>query len=274
MTSTTLPRTTLSGLTFGGVLRSEWIKLRTLRSTVWCCVIIVVLTVGLGALLAATVNTQGALPYARQQSIWLQVSTLGITFAELVSAVLGALVITGEYGTGMIRSTLTAVPTRIPALVAKALVFGATTFVIGLVSIVLAALASTPSLAAHGVHADFASAHTWWIFVGGAGYLAIIGMISLSIGAIIRNSAGGIAASLGLVLVLPTVVGIIAGLTKADWATKVGDYLPSSAGGQMYAAVHAPGADVLEPWQGFVVVVIWLVVLFAVAATLLKRRDA
>lgn len=266
--------TALSGLTFGGVLRSEWIKLRTLRSTMWCYIIIVVLTVGLGALLAGTIDAADASPYAQQQVVWLRVATLGISFAELVSAVLGALVITGEYGTGMIRSTLTAVPKRTPALIAKALVFGATTFIVGFVSIVLAALVSAPILASHGIHADFGSAHTWWIFVGGAGYLALIGMISLAIGAIIRNSAGGIAASLGLVLVLPTVVGIIAGLTKAEWATKLGNYLPSSAGGQMYAAVRAPGADALEPWQGLLVIVIWFAVLLGAALVLLKRRDA
>jgi ABC-2 type transport system permease protein len=112
-----------SGLTFGGVLRSEWIKLRTLRSTFWCYVLIVLLTIGLALLIAAAQRTapgtapgSGAatptvtLSAAAQQAAWIRDATLGINFSQLVVAVLGALVITGEYSTGMIRSSFAAAP--------------------------------------------------------------------------------------------------------------------------------------------------------------------
>ena len=123
MTTTTAP-TSLPGLTFGGIVTSEWVKLRSLRSTIWCYALIIVVTLGLGLILAGTLNTGGVTPPAAdQQALWLSASTLGIQLGVLISAVLGALVITGEYGTGMIRSTITAVPTRTPALMAKALVF-------------------------------------------------------------------------------------------------------------------------------------------------------
>ncbi len=284
MTTTPVSRshTAASGLSFGGVLRSEWIKLRTLRSTLWCYLIIIVITIGLGFLLAGTVNldSSGTMDHASQQSLWLQVATLGIGFSQLVAAVLGALMITGEYGTGMIRSTLTAVPRRWPALTAKAIVFGLTTFVIGLVSIIGTALLTAPLLPSKGIHPDFGDPAVWWGLVGGAGYLALIGLLSLSIGAIIRNSAGGIAASLGLVLVLPAVLSILAAVTRADWARNLGTFLPGDAGGRMYAytsgttAQAAAGTIVLEPWQGLLVLIGWVVVLFAAAVVLLKRRDA
>jgi ABC-2 type transport system permease protein len=274
-----------SGLSFGGILLSEWIKLRTLRSTVWCYLIIVVLTIGLGMLAATAFPSDGSTPdHAAAQSTWLLTATLGISFSQLVTAVLGALVITGEYGTGMIRSTLTAVPKRVPALVAKALVFGVTTFVVGLVSLVATAMLTAPLLPGKGIEPDFGDSTFWLALVGGAGYLALIGVLSLSIGALIRNSAGGIAASLGLVLVLPGIVQILGALTRAEWITNLGVFLPSDAGGRMYAYVtdaattpqnpQLPDPLVLEPWQGLLVLAAWFVVTFVLGSILLKRRDA
>lgn len=274
-----------SGLSFSGIVRSEWIKLRTLRSTMWCYAIIIGLTIGFGFLLAVAmpaggVGSQGNnIPAGNQQATWLQVTTLGIGFGELVSAVLGALVITGEYGTGMIRSTLTAVPKRIPALVAKAIVFGVTTFVVSLVALVATALLTAPLMPAKDIHPDLGDSNFWLAIVGGAGYLALIGVLALAIGTIIRNSAGGISAALGLILVAPVVLQILAGVTRADWAQNLGSFLPSSAGGRMYsyapAAVKpAEGVVSLDPGQGVIVLIVWFVVVFGIGAILLKRRDA
>jgi ABC-2 type transport system permease protein len=269
-----------TGVTFGGVLRSEWIKLVTLRSTIWCYVIIVALTIGLGMLLASTFTSDTPLSGEGRQEIWVQAATLSIGFSQLVAAVLGALMITGEYGTGMIRSTLTAVPARLPALVAKALVFGVATFVVSLVSIVATALLTVPVFGARGFAVDLGDGQAWWSLIGGAGYLAIVGILALSIGALIRNSAGGIAASLGLILVVPTIVQIFARITKAVWVSNLGTFLPNAAGERMYTYITkvAPpvAADtvVLDPWQGFLVLLAWVVVLFVIASVLLKRRDA
>ena len=290
MTARTLDR---ARLTFGGVLRSEWIKLVTLRSTMWCYFIMIVITIGLGFLLAATGpagfggDDGGTMPAEAQQALWLQTATLGIGFTQLVTVVLGALVITGEYGTGMIRSTFAAVPTRLPALAAKALVFGTVTFLVGLVSIVATAVLTATVLPASGVHPDFGDERVWVGALGGAGYLTLIGLLAMAIGTIIRNSAGGIAAGLGLVLVAPTVLQIIAGVTGATWAQNLTSFLPSAAGGLMYGypsdaadAAVPPGpppiddAIVLEPWQGLLVLAGWVVGLFILAGVLLRRRDA
>jgi ABC-2 type transport system permease protein len=275
----------LSGLSFGGILHSEWIKLRTLRSTLWCYAIIVALMVGFGVLLAVAMPAGGvqvqssSATATQQQAAWLRVTTLGIGFGELVSAVLGALVITGEYGTGMIRSTLTAVPKRTPALVAKALVFGVTTFVVSLVALLATALATAPLMPAKDIHPDFGDTSFWLAIVGGAGYLALIGIFGLAIGTIIRSSAGGISAALGLILVVPVVVQIVAGVTRATWAMNLGSFLPSSAGGRMYAYAPttikpADGVITLDAGQGLLVLALWCAVLFAIGAIMLRRRDA
>jgi len=288
MTTTTAPATsTLSGVSFGGILRSEWIKLRSLRSTIWCYAIMVVVTIGFGVLFAAAASVmfqgvpEGVVP-DDQQSTLVLVATVGISFSQLIAIILGALTITGEYGTGMIRSTFAAVPKRLPALFGKALVFAIVTFVVSFVAIALTALFGQPILAANGIPTNLADATLWLTLAGGAAYVALIGLFGMAIGAIIRNSAGSIAAALAVVLVLPTILQIFAGVTQAAWAVNIMTFLPSNAGTIMYtyptdeAPFNPYNFDpiVLETWQGGIVVVIWVAVLLVLASVLLKRRDA
>jgi ABC-2 type transport system permease protein len=278
-------------LTFGGVVRSEWIKLVTLRSTVWCYVIIAVLTIGLGLLVAGlsgvSMSEEGVrpvdidLPPEIVQSTWLQTATIGINFAQLVIAVLGALVITGEYGTGMIRSTFAAVPGRLAALVGKVLVFGVVSFVVAFVSLVVTAVVTIPLLAANGFDVDIADPAIWLGLVGSAGFVALIGVMSLGLGAIIRNSAGAIAAALGLLLVLPTVLQVFGALTQLEWVFNATAFLPSSAGSRLSSyptpAVEMPAGAfqplVLDAGQSLLVLLVWVAVPLVVGAVLLKRRD-
>jgi ABC-2 type transport system permease protein len=282
---TTTATAPLSGVTFGGILRSEWIKLMSLRSTIWCYAILVFLTIGLAALFGSTLNFSGGgeVDHATSQGLAVQASTLSIGMSQLVIAVLGALVITGEYGTGMIRSTLTAVPKRLPALFGKMVVFGVVTFVISFVSFAIAALLTAPLLAANGVDTDFADAAFWAALAGAAGYIALTGVLATAIGTILRNSAGAIAAVLGLILVVPTIVQVFAAITMQEWVANLSAFLPSNAGGRMYAYVADSAASgdpfglggvVLEPWQGALVLVAWFAALLALASALLKRRDA
>jgi ABC-2 type transport system permease protein len=285
MTTATLARK--SRLTFGGIVKSEFIKLFTLRSTFWCIVIVVVLSVGFG-LIAATVQAPAragipatpTLTTAAQQATAVSYATIGSQIGELVLAVLGALVITGEYGTGMIRSTFAAVPKRIPALIAKALVLAITSFVVGLVAIFGTAATIFPLLpGAKKIHPDWSDWHVIEALVGGAFYLVLIALIAFCVGAIIRNSAGGIAAALGLVLVLPTLVTVIGGLTGATWIQNIGKVLPSAVGGNLskYTGSKTEAVDgliSLDRLDSGLILVGWFVVLFVVAAVLLKRRDA
>jgi ABC-2 type transport system permease protein len=267
-----------SGISFRGLLLSEWIKLTTLRSTVWCYAIIVAINLGL-AVLAASGQAQGGQAAALDQGLLVRSATIGIVFSQLVISVLGALVITGEYGTGMIRSTLTAVPRRLPALFAKVVVFGLSTFAVSLVSIVGSALLAAPILAGKGFSLDLADGRVWGALIGGAGYLALVGLIALFLGTIVRNSAAGISAALGLLLVAPVVLQIFAAVTQAAWAQNVYQFLPSSAGGTLYRYAVDPvpaikDVLVLDAGQGLLVLVAWVVLFGAIAAVLLKRRDA
>jgi ABC-2 type transport system permease protein len=274
-------------LSFGGVVRSEWIKLRSLRSTVWCYGLIVLLTIGFGVLLALTFSQSGQQPTADQQNgVLVQVATLGVNFTQLIVAVLGALVITGEYSTGMIRSTFAATPGRLGAYVGKAVVLSVSTFVIGLISIVATALVSLPLLAGKGVHPELFDWSVLLPMIGGAGYLTLIALLAFAFGTILRNSAGAIATILGLLLVVPTVLQIISSMTRAVWIQNVAAFLPSVAGGKIFEyagsvtgsptqSASAPGGLVdLSSWEGLAVLIAWTLVFGIIGAVLLKRRDA
>lgn len=287
MSATTV---SLSGVSFGGILRSEWIKLRSLRSTIWCYAIMVVVTIGFGLLFAASASLMFATPVEGvpatilddQQGVLVLVATVGISFSQLIAIILGALMITGEYGTGMIRSTFASVPKRLPALFGKAVVFAMVTFVVSFVAIALTAILGQPILAANGIPSNLADGALWTTLLGGAAYIALIGLFGMAIGAIIRNSAGSIAAALAMVLVLPTILQIFAGVMLADWANTILTFLPSNAGALMYTyptdgETFTGGSFdpiLVDAWQGGLVVVVWVVALFALASVLLKRRDA
>ncbi len=278
---------TKARLSFPGIVRSEWIKLRSLRSTFWCYLIVVLLTIGLAALVAAVIPTDAAAgtraaaaagPPESPDARWLMISTIGVSFGQLVIAVLGALVITGEYGTGMIRSTFTAVPSRLPALAAKALVFGVVTFVVTLATLVVAALVAAPILSGRGISPDLGSSSVWLALVGGAGYLTLLGILAMAIGLIIRASAGAIATALGLILVVPIIFNLLASLTQAKWLQNVAAFLPGAAGGRMYAYQPTGGVTndllTLDGWQGLLVLAAWCVIVALVGGILVKRRDA
>ena len=282
MTTTTAQN--LPGVSFGGILVSEWIKLRSLRSTVWCYIILIVISIGLSPLMALAfssgVQPGVAIDFDTAQSIGAQVATASIGFSQLVISVLGALVITGEYTTGMIRSTFTAAPTRLPALFGKAAIFAAVTFVVSFVALIVGLIVALPVLGGADITVDLGDGALWMTLLGGAGYLALIGLFSLAVGAIVRNSAGGIAAALGAILVLPTIISIFTVITQAEWVANISNLLPSNAGARMFAypvelmqdqfMVGTP----LEPWQGALVLLVWIAALFTLASVLLKRRDA
>ncbi|WP_168914766.1 ABC transporter permease subunit [Microcella flavibacter] len=277
-----------SGVTFARVVRSEWIKLRTLRSTVWSFAIIVVMTVLIGLLFASVydVSFGPAQDQAGQNTIALAAVTGGVSLTQLVAAVLGVLIISGEYTTGMIRSTLAAVPRRLPALWAKALVLAVCTFVIGLVASAVTLLITVPILAGKGIEPQLLDGDFVRSVLGTAAYLALIALLAYGLGVILRRSAGGIAAAAGLIFLVPTVLSIVAAVSGTAWLSNASAFLPSNAGARMYAynagepdPFAAAGADLsevitLDAGQGALVLVAWVVVLLAVGAVLLKRRDA
>lgn len=277
-----------SGVSFPRVVRSEWIKLRTLRSTVWSFAIIVVLTVLIGLLFASVYDSSfgPVQDQAGQNTIALAAVTGGVSLTQLVAAVLGVLIISGEYATGMIRSTLAAVPKRLPALWAKALVLAVCTFVVGLVAAAVTLLITLPILAGKGIEPQLLDGDLVRSILGTAAYLALIALLASALGLILRSSAGGIAAAAGLIFLVPTVLAIVAAVSGTAWLSNAAAFLPSNAGARMYAynagepdPFAAAGADLadvitLDAGQGALVLVGWVVVLLGLGAVLLKRRDA
>ncbi|WP_159603847.1 ABC-2 transporter permease [Agromyces humi] len=267
-----------TGLTFGGVLRSEWIKLRSLRSTIWSYGLVVAISLGMALLMSLSmVNGMNggpdaaSAPAAQQAGLVVDASVFGVYFGQLVAAVLGVLVISGEYSTGMIRSTLTAVPRRLPALAAKAVILGAATFVVGAIATFSAFAVSSVVFAGIDVTANLLDPAVFLPLLGGALYLSLVSLFALGVGTILRSSAGGIAAVLGILLLLPTVLQMI----PADWAQDLVPYLVSIAGMNTFTSTTAEAsADGFGVWLNLAIVLGWVAAAGVGAAATLTKRDA
>lgn len=270
-------------LTTAGILRSEWVKLVTLRSTWWCLALIAGMTAGVPVLIALALGSPGGQPGADTLDVgshtWAMANTVIVSFTVLIAAVLGCLVITGEYGTGMIRSSLTAAPGRLSTVFAKAFVIGLVVFVVGALALTAGALASAPILASGGLLIDPGDARVWLALLGATGYPALVAVLSVGVGTVVRNSAGAIAAVLGLLLVVPTVLQLVAMLLRVDWMLDVMQFLPSALGNTMASFVADPAAEVTEgpltlaPWQAALAMAGCAGAALAGGAAAITRRD-
>jgi ABC-type transport system involved in multi-copper enzyme maturation permease subunit len=252
------------------VITSEWIKLRSLRSTLFSLLAAVVCTVGLGILVSALrandFNQNGFAPGPHFDPTLI--SLRGIYLAQLAIGVLGVLVITGEYSTGMIRATLSAVPRRLPVLWAKALVFGAVVFVVMGIASLLAFEGGQAMLSSANIHVGLGSPGAARAVLGGALYLSVVGLLGVGLGFLVRNTAGAIATLFGLLLVLPAVVNAL----PASLYNEVNKYLPMVAGTQVLTTVR--DTSLLAPWAGIGVFSLYAVAALGAGAVMLKRRDA
>ncbi len=272
MTTTAAPRRSAvphARLSAVGIMRSEWTKMRSLRSTVWAFVAAVVLLVGFSALISFATATHWKEMDAGERAGFdaTSVSIAGFLLAQLAIGVLGVLLISGEYSTGMIRSTMAAVPRRLPALWAKAAVFTVVTFVTMLVSALLAFSVGQQILKSTGATVGFGDRDVARALVGCALYLTVVGLLGMAIGALLRHTAGAISTLVGILLVLPIITAFLPG----DLQRPIRKFLPGEAGQQVLSVVRNPEA--LAPWAGFAVFVGYTAVVMAVAAVLLKRRD-
>lgn len=252
------------------VVRSEWTKLVSLRSTRWALAATLLLAIGIGLLACIVFESRWAhlSPGDRANFHPLSVSLAGVNFAQLSLGVLGVLAITGEYSTGMIRSTLAAVPKRLPMLWGKALVFGATALAVSLPATFIVFFAGQAILS--GEHINIALSHpgVFRALIGAPLFLTAMGLFGLALGAILRSTAGGIAALAGIVFVLPPIIGLL----PTSVANSIDPYLPSNAGGAIWTINPDPGT--LAPWAGFGIFCAYVAIAMAIAAVLLVRRDA
>ncbi|WP_084517887.1 ABC transporter permease subunit [Microtetraspora niveoalba] len=243
------------------ILRSEWTKIRSVRSTVWTLTVTAVLMLGFSALLSAAANSTADGPIPGDQAIKSSLS--GGMLASLSMATLGVLVISSEYRTGGIRTSLMAVPKRMSLLTGKIMAFVAVSMVVCAVAAAGAigigvAISRPPSIEM----GEVARAS-----IGSGLYLTACGLFGLGLGTLIRHTPGAIVAVIALILVLPTVANQLPGA----WGRTVAAYFTTNAGSLV---VSGQGNDSLGPWSGFAVYLAWVAAAVISGAVLMRRRDA
>jgi ABC-2 type transport system permease protein len=276
------------GVSQARTVRSEWIKFRSLRSTWWSIGIVLLISVGLGILFSDLRGSDIA-NHGGFEPDQTELSLRGFYLAQLAVGSLGVLFVTGEYSTGMIRATLSAVPTRLPVWVGKIVVFAVSIFLITLAAAFVAFLGGQAVLSQYqavlGVPKDagvagqlFGTMHSLGVPIshpgslraifGAALYVTGVGLLGLGCGFAVRNTGAAIATLFGLLLVLPLLAQALPSSLQQD----VSKYLPLLAGTAGMATRH--GTDQLAPWAGLGVFAIYVAVALGLGLLILQRRDA
>ena len=253
-----------------GVARSEWTKIRSLRSTFWTFLVTAVLTIGLGSLFALG-RTSGR----AREPLSAAFNAAGFPFngmflAQLAIGVLGVLIITTEYSSGMIRTTFTAVPQRGLVLAVKAVIFGSVTFVVSVATTFITFFASQAILSRGTVKygVSLSSPHALRIVIGAALYLTVCALLGVALGALLRSTAAAITALAGLLFILPIMMNFL----PVSWhRDAIAQWLPSNAGMQIIEKTTQPLQ--FSPWVGLAVFAGWVAVAFVAGLVLLRRRD-
>ncbi|MCL8012650.1 ABC transporter permease [Streptomyces sp. AS02] len=257
------------------VLRSEWAKFWSLRSSWITLGVAVFLLILFGAVAGYTYSPDavatGGPPGPGSgdgDSTAVSLALTGVTFASLAIGVLGVLLSAGEYSTGMIRSTLAAVPRRLPVLWSKALVIGPIALVLATVGALAAFQLGTPGLDGERIALTLGDDGVLRSLAGAGVYLALVAVFGVALGVLIRSSAGAIAALVGVLLILPG----LASLLPDSWYDTLSPYFPSNAGSAVYALHETSGS--LSPGAGLAVFAGWVALTLAGAALRLVRTDA
>jgi ABC-2 type transport system permease protein len=270
--SVAVPRLERPGrVTQARVALSEWTKFVSLRSTLWSLGVGVLLTIALPVVFAAVTGSHWAHMSVSDRAGRhpLDIALAGVNVAQLAIAVLGVLMITGEYSTGMIRSTLIAVPKRLPVLWAKLGVIAVVSFLVMVPTVLIGFFASQAVLSRHHIlQISLSDPGVLRALVGGAVYVTLVAAFALGIGAIVRSTAGGIAAFAGIFFVIPPLLNIL----PASWNDAISKYLPSEAGRQLFSLQQ--GAHSLSPLWGGLLLLGYCALVVGAAAVLLVRRDA
>jgi ABC-2 type transport system permease protein len=251
------------------VMHSEWTKLWSLPSTLWLLLITVVLVAG-GGLLAAVLQLS-SLPHGAAAVAAFnptQLSQTGVGLAELTAGALGALIMTGEYATGQVRLTFTAVPRRLPVLGGKLAALAATLLAVGTIATFAAFFITQAILAPHHLSTTVGQPGVARSVFGSALVLTGVALLGLGLGALLRSAAGAISALFGVLFGLTLVAGFLPG----NLGHQVREYLPENVASDVTSMAHQAGT--LGPWTGFGLFCLYTAVALGVAAWLLRRRDA
>jgi len=257
---------------FGGALRSEWTKIRSVKSTVWTLGAAIVISVGIGVLGnwgQSSHTTQSAAELAKHDLV--QRTMFGIILGQLVMVVFGALAVTSEYSTGMIRTSLSAQPRRVHVYLAKLVVVTLVAFVVGEIISFASFFIAGHFWVAKGVSLSLSTPGAAQAVVGGGLYLAGAALLAFGIGAALRHTAGAI--TLGVALLF--VITMITGFLPSNWQQDVDKWLPYYAGSQVWATQHTDDASTyFGAWSGFAVYMGYAVIALLAGLWAFKRRDA
>ncbi len=291
------PATGRAGL--GGATRSEFTKLRSVRSTYWTIAALVVVSVGFAAIAGFAIANNLHNNPANKAGMDATQASLGAFFelGQLIIAVLGVLVITSEYSTGMIRTSLTAMPRRGTVYAAKLIVFTTVTLVVSLITSFITFFVGQAAMAGSGVSASLFHSITipanavqngspknvafsgtivispgtvLTAIIGTALFVTVVGLIAFGLGSIIRHTAGAITSAIGLMFVIPIIVQLL----PDTWRWDVVRFFPDAAGRVLSVTVGQHNPHLWSAWPQFGVTLVYAAVLLGVGAYLFRKRDA
>src|SRR6202050_2203657 len=255
-------------LTFGGPLRSEFTKIRSVRSTYWTLLAMFVVVVGFGALasIGAAHGPHGPFFDPTRQSL------AGLYIGQLIIGVLGVLVISSEYSTGMIRSTVTTTPHRGVMIGAKGVVFILVALVTSLVTAFAAFFLGQALMSSDHISTTIGSPNVLRAVIGGALFLTACGVMAFGLGLLIRHSAGGIGAMVGVLFVVTILVNFL----PQSWQNHVDKWIPALAGGQVWMTTPNPPGNtpMYGPWPSFAILCGYAALAVAAGVIFFRKRDA
>ena len=290
-----------------GVIASEFTKLRSVRSTYWTIASLIIVSVGISAIagfgIASNIhnNPQNKAGMDATQASLIAFFELG----QLIIAVIGAMSITSEYSTGMIRTSLTAMPRRGTVYLGKLIVLTSVTLVVSMVTSFIAFFVGQAAMGGSGVSASLfhsttipananmspppggpnssappivtfsgtdviTAGHVLTAVAGTALFVTVVALIAFGLGAIIRHTAGAITSTIGLLFVLSIIIQIL----PSNWRWDIMRFFPDAAGRVISVTVGAPNPHLWSAWPQFLVTVIWAVVLVGAGGYLFRKRDA
>ncbi len=254
-----------------GLVRAEWTKMRTVRSTVWTLLAMAVITLGIAALAASTIASRwNTFSVVRRLTFDpTSMSLRGLLFSQLIIGVLGVLVMSAEYGTGTIRATLAAEPRRARVLIAKSAVFFVLAAVVGEVLAFGGFLIGQSLLTSPVPHATLTQPGVLRAVTGGGLVIAVLGLFALGLATIIRHSAGAITAYVGVLLVVPIILQTL----PSSFSQPILKFMPFTISNAM-TSVASQGSSAFSPWVGFAILVGYAIVSLAIGGWLLAKRDA
>jgi ABC-2 type transport system permease protein len=256
----------------GGTLRSEVTKIRSVRSTYWTMLVLFVITIGIGALISWLTASHWTQASASTRAGFDPTSNslVGLYFGQFVIVVLGAMTITAEYSTGMIRTTLAAMPRRGVFLLAKALVFTVVALIIGEIASFVAFFLGQALLGTAPVHISttLGAPHVLRAVFGGGLFIAVCGLFALGIGILVRHTAAAISIAIGVLFVVPIIVNFL----PSSWNNDITRWLPSEGGLAIWRTTQA--AHEWPAWGEFSVFLGYTAVVLIAGYILFRRRDA